>query len=73
MSRAKEAEKIKLRKMERALEEEKTELEKMKSLLDSIKGEEREKLLEKIERKKIDIILLKNKIARQKIKIRKMS
>ncbi len=72
MSREKDAEKIKLTKMVRELEELREEIEKIARLMKNAKKDERNKLLQKYENKKIKLALLRNKIARQKIKLSKM-
>ncbi len=72
MSREKDAEKIKLTKMVRELEELREEIEKIARLMKNAKKDERNKFLQKYENKKIKLALLRNKIARQKIKLSKM-
>ncbi len=72
MSREKDAEKIKLTKMVRELKELREEIEKIARLMKNAKKDERNKLLQKYENKKIKLALLRNKIARQKIKLSKM-
>ncbi len=72
MSRDKEAEKIKLRKLQRMFNEERKNLEELTESLKTLRGEEKSEMKGKIDKKRIELALLRNKIAREKIKISKM-
>ena len=72
MSREKDAEKIKLLKMERELSKMKEEVALLEGRLPSLRGDERDEAEKLLKEKKIALAVLRNDIAREKIKISKM-
>lgn len=72
MSREKDAEKIKLLKMERELSEMKEEVALLEGRLPSLRGDEGDEAEKLLKEKKIALAVLRNDIAREKIKISKM-
>ncbi len=72
MSREKDAEKIKLLKMERELSKMKEEVALLEGRLPSLQGDAREEAEKLLKEKKIELAVLRNDIAREKIKISKM-
>ncbi len=72
MSREKDAEKIKLLKMERELSKMKEEVALLEGRLSSLQGDARKEAEKLLKEKKIELAVLRNGIAREKIKISKM-